>query len=976
MTFAEVKSHLAESAKDLGDLGFDNEFGYGLLDVNKLLETWNAPIIEITYPLDNEGLASNFDIIGSVNAEDFSRYSVMYTTENNPEISDWYDINYPHNNAPLYIYETVEEGVLGQFNINGLRPEDRYYQIRLELITNEGYRYCSYKDVVIDLSSPVFNDSLSTFSLRYAYDTPNLFLSYQYDEPVNLEVQWPAGETISNDAAMVSSGSINLDQHYYPDSLLLIATNRVGLSTHTYFPAPEEVEFNSIQTSGFEQRVLDTETIWAYGNMDVNNNGFIDLFGMVDPAGEQISCIYEFNGSTIDSLYQFPFKIWPLSLGKTDYTGAEILGLDFDNAYLYDSYGIDFPNYVMWIEPDVFGGNFIDYDDDDYHEVALVKNKTIDFSTKRVISLFNREELDFFEEYTLINNSDTETRNEFSNRICSGDFDSDGLKEILTADKDGDIIIYEFSPEENLFIESWTFRLAVQNAFYLETGDFNGDEQTDFCVGGYRQDYAHINNNYSSFTFFTNNGEDNQYNTVSTLHFSEVEQKNALNTFDLDGNGDMEFVIAVPPNLYIIDYLDDKMSIIWVGKSNLDYQNTLAAVSQHDTQSGYIIANANIDGLLQSTVVTKQEQLPIDPPAGFVVSPLDETTLQLSWDVVSNASSYNVYRRTDNSIELTAQSYSTSYLDTNLTPGDTVFYQITSIEENSGLESYPNAWKSAVPFYCPELIEARIINSNLLILAYSYPLASNTIKTENFLLTSYGNPSSAISRNQNKGLTLTYSDVFNEGESYALVISNLSGSTGVPVCEELITIESSFDYECPFIDEVIIATNHKSAEFIFSEDMQISNILDLDNYLLETPIVDPDNRIIDVSYINNNNSFTVRLAFATALKPSNEGYYLHLENLVDLAGNPMHLADKVHHFNLTDIDDLEHLIVYPNPLVYSKIAVEEECSFRFLNLPRKQRGKICDLRTILVLIITCWIIIVGTQKIIITEGYRRECTSL
>ena len=157
----------------------------------------------------------------------------------------------------------------------------------------------------------------------------------------------------------------------------------------------------------------------------------------------------------------------------------------------------------------------------------------------------------------------------------------------------------------------------------------------------------------------------------------------------------------------------------------------------------------------------------------------------------------------------------------------------------------------------------------------------------------------------------------------------------------MITIESSFDYECPFIDEVIIATNHKSAEFIFSEDMQISNILDLDNYLLETPIVDPDNRIIDVSYINNNNSFTVRLAFATALKPSNEGYYLHLENLVDLAGNPMHLADKVHHFNLTDIDDLEHLIVYPNPLVYSKIAVEEECSFRFLNLPRKQRGKIC-----------------------------------
>jgi len=50
LNYEEIRGRLISSALDLGDPGFDNVYGNGLLNVQELLTNLNYPVIEISYP--------------------------------------------------------------------------------------------------------------------------------------------------------------------------------------------------------------------------------------------------------------------------------------------------------------------------------------------------------------------------------------------------------------------------------------------------------------------------------------------------------------------------------------------------------------------------------------------------------------------------------------------------------------------------------------------------------------------------------------------------------------------------------------------------------------------------------------------------------------------------------------------------------------------------------------------------------------
>jgi len=111
LDFAEVRGRLISSAQDLGEEGFDEVFGYGLLDVYSLLTDNNAPVIEIATPLDNAGLNSTFDIIGTVQCPNLWYYTVKYTSEEMPSSTDWIDVD---SNISDY-EEEVDNGLIAHF---------------------------------------------------------------------------------------------------------------------------------------------------------------------------------------------------------------------------------------------------------------------------------------------------------------------------------------------------------------------------------------------------------------------------------------------------------------------------------------------------------------------------------------------------------------------------------------------------------------------------------------------------------------------------------------------------------------------------------------------------------------------------------------------------------------------------------------------------------------------------------------------
>ena len=64
--------------------------------------------------------------------------------------------------------------------------------------------------------------------------------------------------------------------------------------------------------------------------------------------------------------------------------------------------------------------------------------------------------------------------------IIVENLDDDNYPDILCADTDGDIMIFEIMNATQHHL-CWTTRLPVGNTYSLTAGDFNGDGHKDFC---------------------------------------------------------------------------------------------------------------------------------------------------------------------------------------------------------------------------------------------------------------------------------------------------------------------------------------------------------------------------------------------------------------------------------------------------------------------------------------------------------------
>ena len=120
LNFNQIKARLHATAIDLGEEGFDIEYGSGLIDIHSFLTESSSLEISLDLPADFSGHSASFDIIGTVAADNFSRYNVMYSTEIDPTIADWYDVTYPHSNTPLSYQNEVFNDVIAHFDVDGL----------------------------------------------------------------------------------------------------------------------------------------------------------------------------------------------------------------------------------------------------------------------------------------------------------------------------------------------------------------------------------------------------------------------------------------------------------------------------------------------------------------------------------------------------------------------------------------------------------------------------------------------------------------------------------------------------------------------------------------------------------------------------------------------------------------------------------------------------------------------------------------
>ena len=1004
LTFEQVKARLSISAFDLGDPGFDILYGNGLINTYDLISNSHNLEINVTAPLEYSGQTEDFDIIGSVKADNFWKYSVMYTTKEAPHPEmDWYNVSEPHENQPEWYYHSVTDSIIATFNVSPYFPDDKYL-IKIEMVTTTGIHYDYRTSVFIDQSAPVFIDTLAAVLKRYDAEMPVYYLQAAYDEPINLRIDCHASNQdfqvygtfldsiqIVKLPAVLPNGECSFD---------LISTNIAGLETVTHFPYVIDIDHSSIDVNLFKEDILGNELIATRTNIDIDGNGKSEFLGLEKTdAGDNFTAIFEVGGNasagyTLETKHIFGKTFYPHDLGHTlSDTLLDAGGTVGDSLALFEANvftGLYPSNDFLWTLNSVNGSAFIDYDEygpqnDGIQELVAIQNMTFNLSspfTAKVISLNRRQGNSFVDangipEYILLNPTTSKVKNDFVNKVVSGNLDGDSFPDLLTADYDGDVMIFEVNPAEVLtgdfdgqghtfqtFNPVWTDALPVGNAFYLATGNFTGhtDGLQDFCVGGFIQNLADPAKAFSYFRFYGNTGSDNQYAIIGDLSFDEMEANNSIAVADLDGNGDDEIILSLPPNLYVVDYVNEQFIPVWKGESAASFHNVITAVSKSETENPHFIVDIEDGGSLKSAIVYPRdaEELTGPPtPGEFFAEPLDPSIVSLNWTSPIQPDYFKIYRSYKGYIQMIDSTSENNYLDVNLPEnyvvGDTIFYQITSYSNNyEPHEGLPTLWKKAVPNYIPQLLGIEMNSDYELKLIFDIELANDAINSTHYkllvvdsladstLTDSLGLPTSGIFTEMKTGIFLRFRNPIPplpEEKSVRhcyLEISGITGASGVPMPDGNHEFEYRLDTGSPYILSAKVI-DLKTVQINFSEPMDSLTAEDISNYQMELPLIDSNNKIQNIVYTTAAPVSYITLTMATNLKYSNQPYFLRTYELTDKYGNEISNSGNKCQFFLTNIKDLAHMIVYPNPVNVNEETFDQ---VSFINLPLEKTGEL------------------------------------
>jgi subtilisin family serine protease len=930
---SEVRSRLLTATDDLGTPGFDQYYGHGLLNTKKLLENTAPPLVYIDFPLDQSGLTESFDIVGTVKGNNFFRYSVMYSNKSAPSLLDWYDVE-THHNYPNFHTQPVQNGVLAHFYIPESFAEGEYI-IRLQYEAKDGSKYNFFRTVIYDASPPQMKEN--SFQQFTRYDKQNLryYIIAVFNEPVRSELDIIAsnGTHYRCYGALLDTLQIWSLPEILPEGQIDIQVKATNVSNLTFlsdwYNGFLNIQYELIPNYGYTWSALGGPKIPLNYSYDYNGDGIKEYIAMDLPKtgyGPVYAYQPEAGGHIVTHSFGDSFRL--LGAGNTNNIGQELLTLKYDTATVLESQNSPYPNIALWEDSSITGGIMADYSNDGIDDILLVKI----LPTERVIQAYKRSGNIFVPKNTLHNTSSTTFYNAFVPTIIVKNFDNDSYLDILAADTDGDIMIYEIRNDNNAEL-TWTIRMPVGNTYSLTSGDFDGNGRQDFFIGGYYTDQLDPNLNFWYFEGFKNVANNN-YTSMGSIMFNQVASNNAIQAADLDNDGKDEIILAISPNLYIVKYQDGKFQPQFYGNSYSTY--SILAYIDHPNQA-FFLTNYEVEKDSLISVVWNQDAPYTGPPTpiNFIARPLNESSVQLSW-IDNGADYYRIYRKEENNQIYTLDNVTgTSYIDSNVEEGRTYQYAITAYNSNfTPSESAPTIWQSVIPYSVPIIESVTMIGSNRLRVIFDQPMATSICNPSLYTVDKgMSHPSSVNYINNYYGVQLHFSKVFPEtSEPFLLTLGTILSSHNIPLGENQYEFYWIADTEPPKVIEAVVLNDQKTVEIIFSESLAPDNPNpeQLYHYTLICHSNDPDNRIISVSHLDDR----VQVSLAHKLKFGSSPYQLVVRNVRDLAGNPIAPQYSTTRFYLSNNHDLKNLVVYPNPVRFNDL----QC--HILNFPAGKKGHI------------------------------------
>ena len=422
------------------------------------------------------------------------------------------------------------------------------------------------------------------------------------------------------------------------------------------------------------------------------------------------------------------FVTW--TVDDTDNDGLlEVLATDDARTFLMESLDVggvsnpEFPHQIIWETPFLSGGTIADLDGDGQKEIIGADNN----NDRLLVFEYDSLTSTYVERAVLINES--AGSNVFAQNFAIDDFDADGSMELVAADSEGDLFVYESTSIRNTFRLEWQTQLPLKDITQLTAGDLTGDGMPEFVVGGLLSlpdnpsgpliwkfyVFTHTLRGYAILSEGTRNA------TVAIA--PHRRNGNSLAIADVGGDGHNRLVIATYPNLYVMQWDGTAMLPLWHRKM----EETPVLLTDELNQNGFDEFYVNLeDGVyqLESIFATDPDAIDTLKPWNVEAKPLTQKAVHVTWDAEESDETeveqsgqtryFTVYRAqgekketpASNAYEKVGENLTvTRFLDRRVTKDTTYWYAITTKDEK-GNETKRTEPVSATPREPPQLIGA------------------------------------------------------------------------------------------------------------------------------------------------------------------------------------------------------------------------------------------------------------------------------
>jgi len=720
LTNVQVRSILLSSTHDVSYPGYDHLAANGRVDALAALTYQSSALIKMTSPHTDDGfhVGDTIAINGSAISSLFQNYSLSYASGINPD----HTFNADHSTKSLNDQTVwlpivssnnqVNFDTLGRWDTHGLKAGA--YTLRLAVQSTDQRTTEERIAITLTSTSPtitlfavdtIYLNEKRALQVRLSTDQESYFTLYY--RPVG-DGKWSSltdDRFLHQHSLLLTTSEVTAG---VPVSLMCVPKNLAGDSTAISRDAM--ILQDAISERGFTPKsytlpsgfVLDSVLSFAQGDQVVMS---------VYPIGESAGNLemFEFDGVkgkfvVVDST-QNPGV--PRAIGNLKGSGKPDLLVQYGStATVYEQNASHSLLGDVIFASDPFGNFYstglADVDGDGKAAIIGVDTNQILEAIKWNGSVYQK--IGSMQDTSPPAKGYAKSQYLTTQQIAVADFLNTGKQDVAIVDGAANLEVYARDQSlpagfRQIFADD---NQALEQKPTVSSGDFNGDGKPDIAFVYHRDShyggtFNEYDPNYWTLKVFLNQGGGKfALNTVE--HFLPIRDPNSAiypgsmrAIPSVTGRRNSMLAISIFPNFYLFEYdsVARKMKGVWHYPLSITEFGAIA----HDfdrngkTEFGFF-AGDSIHFFERDDDYTDRTAT----PGGLDVRPRAVNLVELSWGVVSGATSYNVLRADSgsNSFNLLATVQKALYTDNSVTDGQTYFYSVTALDSSKKIiESLP-----------------------------------------------------------------------------------------------------------------------------------------------------------------------------------------------------------------------------------------------------------------------------------------------